>query len=46
MKDWKVIAALFIGGTLLTIARRWNNDDKDAGSGVAMSTVILVAFYL
>jgi len=34
--------ALFIGGTLLTIARRWKNKDKDAGLGIAGWTMFII----
>jgi hypothetical protein len=46
MKDWRVVAAIFIGGTALTLARRWHNTDPEAGGGVAFVTVLLVLLYL
>jgi len=45
-KDWKVIAAILIGGVALTIARRWNNKDPSAGAGVAGWTIVALLLYL
>ena len=41
-----VIFALLLGGTLLTLARRTNNHDPDAGYGVAGWTIFLIFIYL
>lgn len=46
MADWRVVLAIFIGGSVLTAVRRWDNDDPDAGLGVAALTVIAVLIYV
>jgi hypothetical protein len=33
---------LFFGGTILTFSRRYNNDDPNAGLGVAGWTIFLI----
>lgn len=37
-----VAVVILAGGALLTFARRWNNTDADAGSGIAGWTIFLV----
>ncbi len=44
--DWRVVVGLFVGGVALTLARRWQNTDATAGTGVAFGTVVIVAIYL
>lgn len=36
-----VLVVLFIGGAILVKARRVDNDDEDAGSGVAAWVIVL-----
>lgn len=41
-----MIFIIFIGGSILTMARRWENSDEDAGGGIAAWTLILVILYI
>lgn len=45
-KDWRIVAAILIGGDLLTLARRKNNKDSSAGEGVAAWTIVITIAYL
>lgn len=37
-----ITAIILLGGSFLTFARRWNNDDTEAGMGTAAWTVIFI----
>lgn len=44
--DYYFIISILIGGALLTFARRWKNENKSAGMGIAGWTIVFVFLYM
>lgn len=44
--DWRIVVAVLVAGILLTVARRWHNEEPNAGAGAAGATLFILGLYV